>query len=65
MPGTSFELTLDGAVQEGGITLGGSLYGRVYSTPVPRGGSSWDGNLWEQSSASADQSFTGKRQPAL
>ncbi|CAL5226967.1 g9852 [Coccomyxa viridis] len=45
---------------DGGHTLGGSLYGRVYSIPaVPRDRPSWDGsNLWESGVASAEQSFT-------
>ncbi len=47
------------------MTLGGSLYGRVYSIPaVPRAGrpSLDGGNLWEPGLASAEQSFTGKHQ---
>ena len=46
------------------MTLGGSLYGRVYSIPaVPRGRPSLDGgNVWESGLASAEQSFTGKHQ---
>ena len=50
----------DGGVQDGGVTLGGSLYGRVYSIPVPRGRSSLDGSLWEPSPASSGSSVTGE-----
>ena len=43
------------------MTLGGSLYGRVYTLPaLPKAPSSWDGGtLWEPGLASADHAFSG------
>ena len=45
--------------QDGSGTFGGSLYGRVYSAPVPRMVTGWEGNLLELSSAAGDQPAAG------
>ena len=46
-------------MQDGSVTLGGTLYGRVYSPPVPRAVSLGDSTFLEPSAASFDHFSTG------